>query len=313
MRKPNLFIVGQPKSGTSALYEMLKEHPDICMCDEKEPAFLAKDFMEESLKHHGENVYCYSTNLEEYLSLFRYKNEKIIGEGSTHYLYSKVAAREIHDLNPHAKIIIILREPVDFMHALHAQTLSETREDVADFEEALNLEEKRKKGLHIPKRTRCPSYHFYRAQTRYCEQIQRFTEYFPNNQIRIIIFEDFRKDNLKYLKMIMAFLGIDENVPLKQKIINKNKGIRFRGLYHLIQSQKFKQFFRERISTITYFQIKKVTDKIFFKVEKRAQLNEALHLKLKEEFRPMVIELNDYLHKEGFIQQDLFTLWDYKF
>jgi len=312
MFKPNLFIVGQPKSGTSALYVMLQEHPEICMCDEKEPSIFAKDFLEESIKFHGKNIFCHCTSIESYLELFHYKNEKIIGEGSTHYLYSKVAAKYIHDFSPDAKIIIMLREPIDFMHALHSQQLAETREDIEDFEKALELEESRKQGKNIPKRTRCPAYHLYKTRTDYLNQIKRFTALFPKEQIQVLIFEDFKKDNSKYLKKIIKFLGINENYVPESKIINKNKTVRFRFLYHLVQSPGLKTFLRKRIKTKTYFYLKEFIDKIFFKEEKRKEIRTELYQKLKNEFKPMVQELNNYLLKEKFTDIDIVRLWKYE-
>jgi len=87
MKKPNLFIVGHPKSGTTALYNFLKQHPDIFMCPVKEPAFFCKDFIEESdLFHKQKSFYLDSWSREQkvYLSLFAdVKSEKIIGECST--------------------------------------------------------------------------------------------------------------------------------------------------------------------------------------------------------------------------------------
>ena len=111
--------------------------------------------------------------------------------------------------------------------------------------------------------------------------------------------------------MIIAFLGVDSNFLPKPKIVNKNKSIRLHFLYYFIQSPKLKQFFRKKINTRAYFWIKKVTDKIFFKVQEREQIRTELRLQLKEEFRPMVAELNAYLHKEELIKQDLLDLWDY--
>lgn len=311
MKKPNLFIVGQPKSGTSALYVMLQEHPDICMCDEKEPSIFARDFLEESVMYHGKNIFCHCTTIEEYLKLFNCRDEKIVGEGSTHYLYSKVAAKEIHDFNPQAKIIIMLREPVDFMHALHSQQVAEMREDVEDFEEALKLEEPRKRGEHLPKTNRCPSYHFYKTRTDYLTHIKRFLQHFPKEQILVIIFEDFKKDNLQYLKRIAAFLGIDANYVPGAKVVNKNKTVRFKPVYRIFQSQGLKTFFRNSLKAKTYFKIKGFIDRIFFRTEKRKPISPELYSRLRDELRPMVIQLNAFLHQEKFMDIDIVKLWGY--
>ena len=96
MVKPNLFIVGAPKSGTSALYRFLKQHPDIFMPKYKEPHFFSKDLQKESDIFHGFLKHYPFRSEDQYLSLFSgAKDEKIIGDASTHALFSNVAAKEI--------------------------------------------------------------------------------------------------------------------------------------------------------------------------------------------------------------------------
>ncbi|MCA9403348.1 MAG: sulfotransferase [Candidatus Omnitrophica bacterium] len=312
MTKPNLFIVGQPKSGTSALYTMLQDHPEICMCEEKEPSIFARDFMEQSIAFHGRNIFCHCTAIEEYLKLFPVKDEKIVGEGSTHYLYSQAAAQAIHEFNPAARIIMMLREPITFMHSLHAENLAEAREDVVDFARAVALEESRLRGENIPPLARCPAYHIYKARALdYRRQIERFVAVFPKEQIRLIIFEDFRGKNEEYLREIFRFLGVDENYTPQVREINKNKTVRFRGLYHLIQSPDLKKGMRTLLGTKLYFSIKKGVDKVFFRTEKRAPIPPDLQAALKTEFTPMVRDLNTYLHEQGLTDIDLVKIWGY--
>lgn len=312
MRRPNLFIVGQPKSGTSALYTMLQDHPEICMCEEKEPSIFASDFMEQSIAFHGRNIFCHCATIEEYLKLFPVKDEKIIGEGSTHYLYSQKAAAAIHEFNPDAKIIMMLREPIAFMHALHAENLAEAREDVPDFVRALELEESRLRGEHIPPRARCPAYHIYKARALdYRRQIARFVDTFPREQIRLFIFEDFRDKNEEYLREIFRFLGVDDTYTPRVREVNKNKTVRFRGIYNMIQSPELKKTVRNILGTRLYFGIKKGVDKVFFRTEQRAPIPADLKERLRTEFKPMVRELNAYLHDKELTTIDLLKIWGY--
>ena len=120
MKKPNLFIVGFPRSGTGFLNKHLGLHPDVFMSSPKEPNFFCSDFHNESDKFHGEKrCFPYRTK-KDYLLLFsKDTSEKIVGEASTHYIFSKVAAKKICEFNPNAKIIICLRNPVDFLYSLH--------------------------------------------------------------------------------------------------------------------------------------------------------------------------------------------------
>lgn len=140
MKKPDFFIVGAAKCGTTAMYEYLKEHPEIFMPeDAKEPNYFGSDMNYKSSR----------LTEEQYLSLFSdAKNEKRIGEASVWYLYSKLAASEIKEFCPSARIIIMLRNPVDMLYSLHSELFYGADEDIEDFKTALNAEEVRKKERH---------------------------------------------------------------------------------------------------------------------------------------------------------------------
>src|ERR1700722_6309017 len=108
-RPPDFFIVGQPKSGTTALYEALREHPQLYLPSLKEPAFLASDLL---AGVRGPAVRGRPRTLEDYLSLFaEAKPEQRVGEATSLYLWSRTAATHIAEIQPRARIIAILREP----------------------------------------------------------------------------------------------------------------------------------------------------------------------------------------------------------
>ena len=108
MKKPNLFIVGHPRSGTSSLHSYLSQHPDIFMTVIKEPNYFALDFRETSDRFHKKPLYFPYRTEEDYLRLYRkWEKEKIGGEASATNLCSKVSARQIHRFNLEAKIIMM--------------------------------------------------------------------------------------------------------------------------------------------------------------------------------------------------------------
>ena len=126
-RKPDFFIVGAPKCGTTSMFHYLRQHPQIFMPDNKEPHYFGKDLIKMSDE--------FIDNEDEYLNLFKdAKSDQKLGEASTFYLYSKSAYKEIKEYNPDAKIIIMLRNPIDFLHSLHSQLLFSGYEDELDFE-----------------------------------------------------------------------------------------------------------------------------------------------------------------------------------
>ena len=107
---PNFFIVGAPKCGTTALCEYLKYHPNVFMSTPKEPHYFAEDF----------ERYRHVKTEDKYLALFGDCNDRhlMIGEASVFYLRSTRAVSLIRDFNPDAKIIVMLRNPVDMVYSL---------------------------------------------------------------------------------------------------------------------------------------------------------------------------------------------------
>src|SRR5271165_2588043 len=116
-RVPDFFIVGQPKAGTTALYQMLSQHPQIFMSDLKEPRFLADDMRSRFTNPRGRPL---PQTLEQYLSLFEGAgDDQRLGEATPMYLWSRTAAERISQLQPSARIIAILREPASLLRSLH--------------------------------------------------------------------------------------------------------------------------------------------------------------------------------------------------
>jgi len=153
-RKPDFFIVGAPKCGTTSMYHYLRQHDQIFMPDEKEPHYFGEDLKKRPDK--------FIDNEDEYLNLFKdAKPDQKLGEASTFYLYSKSASREIKEYNPDAKIIIMLRNPIDFLNSLHSQLLFSGNEDEPDFEIAMELEEIALRDEFFIERKLFPNVDFY--------------------------------------------------------------------------------------------------------------------------------------------------------
>ena len=235
-RIPNLFIVGAPKCGTTALHEYLKQHPEIYMSEIKEPLYFAKDFINEGIKFHGKQIFG-EKNLKDYLKLFdKATNQKIIGESSVWYFTSKIAAKEIYNFNQKAKIIIMLRNPVDLLYSIHSQFVYDGDEKIIDFTKALNIEPLRREGKLIPKYVSFPSMLYYSQVTRFSKNILRYKKIFPKDQIKIVILEEFKKNPEKGYKEILDFLGVDTNFIPNFKVINPNKIPRNNYLVKLLKT-----------------------------------------------------------------------------
>src|SRR5262249_18615363 len=155
--------------GTTALYTYLGQHPDIFMAAPKEPHFFGTDISSPGLVR----------DERQYLSLFAgARHEKRVGETSVFYLCSQRAAAEIHVFCPSARIIMMLRNPVEMMPSLHLRHLLVGVEPIGDFRAALAAEEERKRGLCLPARPYPLQTLWYREMARYTRQVRRYLDVF---------------------------------------------------------------------------------------------------------------------------------------
>ena len=231
--KPNFFIVGAPKCGTTSLHEYLQHHPDVYMPYYKEPHFFGSDL-------DGSRFRQFRGRPEKYLKLFRdVRGEKRIGESSPWYLASEQAAREIHSYDPQAKIIIMLRNPVDMMYSMWSQFRYSGNEQIEDFEEALAAENERRNGKRIRRAAHCVTGLYYRRMTRFAEQVGRYYDVFGKDQVMVIIFDDFRADTPGVYRAVLDFLGLDTSVKVDFGVRNPNKEVRLAWLQKLIISTGF--------------------------------------------------------------------------
>lgn len=206
MAMPDFIIIGAAKAGTTALYEILRQHPQIGMSSIKEPNFFALEgeilnyapgttsegYLEECI-----------TDLECYQNQFGvYKRGIVLGEASPLYLYAPKASERIRHHLPNAKIIAILRDPVARAYSNYLHHVREGIESVSSFEEALELEERRQKDNWWW------GFSYVKAGF-YYTQLKRYTEKFSNQQIRVFLYEDFLEDPARVVCNIFNFLDVD--------------------------------------------------------------------------------------------------------
>ena len=229
-RLPNLFLVGAPRCGTSALHVYLAAHPDVFMSPFKEPHYFSTDLTEEGDRHHGRMEHGPFRTPEQYAWLYRdVAGEAVRGESSVMYLYSRTAAERIAAHDPAAKILIMLREPVEFLRSYHARLLFEGDEDRETLAEALALEAERAEGRSLPATVRVPSLLQYGAVAAFAEQIERYRRCFPAEQIKVIVFDDFRADTEGVYRDVLRFLGVDHTLPLPTELEPRNAATRERS------------------------------------------------------------------------------------
>jgi hypothetical protein len=306
--KPNLFIVGQPKSGTTALQFFLKQHPDVFMCSPKEPMFFCKDAHQMSRAFHGKKWtrYVEFRDLNAYLNLFEAAgNRRIVGEATTCYLYSRTAASEIHEFAPNAKIIAIFREPVDCIYSLYCEYRGQTEETAPNFQAALELEALRKKGQNIPPRVRCPSWLFYSERVKYTEQLRRFLTAFSRDQVMVIVFDDFRRDNLGVYKNVLEFLNLDTVIIPHFRDMRESRVPCSQWLNNAVRNPAVKALPKWLLPPRIYDRIQLGVQRILMKREKRPPLDTALRERLMRRFKPEIEAFS------GLLDRDLVGEWGY--
>jgi hypothetical protein len=300
-RFPDFFIVGHPKSGTTAMWTMLKQHPEIFMPDRKEPSFFVPE-----IRNHPDD-------LDTYLSLFREAApEQRIGEASPAYLWSHTAAGRIAQARPDARIIAIFREPAAFLRSLHLEFLRIHAETEKSFRKAMELDSRRAEGKSIPRNSTRRLFLPYAEHVKYVEQLKRFRAVFPEEQILVLVYEEFLADNAGTLKKILRFLDVDDSIEVPVVEANPSYEVRSPRVSSLVRSLSLG---RGPLARVGKLGIEAVTPRSVrakaMAAQRRAQLaqpkpaDEQLMLELRERFRVEVMEMSDY------VGRDLATVWGY--
>ena len=225
---PDFFIVGHAKCGTTALYEMLRPHPEIFMPELKEPAYFATDLRR---RFQPPGAGPLPETLRDYLALFAEAQPgQRVGEASSLYLWSHEAAAGIAALAPEARIVAILREPASFLRSLHMQLLQNHIEDEKRLRRAIELEPERRAGRRIPRRSVRPQALLYSERVKYVEQLERYHAVFGSDQVLVLIYEDFRADNEGTVRRVQRFLGVDDTLPMEAREANRTVMMRSQQL-----------------------------------------------------------------------------------
>lgn len=197
----NFFIVGAPKCGSTSLFHALPRHPMITFGRAKEPhAFIGR------LTLRGK------TSMEAYQKLYDFESEfKVFGDASIMHLYSPDAAGKIAQYNPEAKILIMLREPEDFIVSYHHEQVYNGVENDASLDVCWDLSENRRQGKDIP--VGCPDARLldYTEIARFDEQVERFLDVFGKDQVRVGFLADIKKTPDLFIERLLEFLEVHQS------------------------------------------------------------------------------------------------------
>ena len=281
--KVDFFIVGAPKAGTTSLYHYLNEHPQVVMSSQKEPDYFSDNAIHEQGMYYGKNRV---NTLDKYESLFAQKESVVYGEGSVSYLFYDNVAEDIKKYNPNAKIIIMLRNPIEraFSHYLMDYRLGL----INDSFENIIAKKSNHKNAHL-------FYKQYIEVSKYAKQIQRYLDFFEKENILFIDYDDFKKNVSKTVDQVYNFLNISTNfaadVSTKYNTFTmpKNKGIRF--IYSFV-------FLRKILTFLFPIYLVKNIRGFLFKADKKPELLKETRSQLKKIFNDDIGQLEKVLGKD---------------
>lgn len=291
MKRPDLFIIGAFKAGTTAMYEYLRAHPQIFMSVPKEPMYFGQDLTPRYRR----------MTEDEYLALFKgAADAERAGEASPWYLYSTSAPREILDFEPKSQAIVLLRNPIDVMYAQHSQLVFNEREDLTDFATALAAEDDRRAGKRIPADALRPEALYYRQSVRFADQLRHWFEIFGRDRMHLILFDDLVADPRAVYRSTLEFLGVDATYEVDLTVYNPNRRARsglvqraifapprpLRALFGKLRQMPIAHRVRDRLVTANSSKAA------------RAQMDPDLRRQLTEEFAPQVSDLGQLIGRD---------------
>ncbi|HVM48564.1 MAG TPA: sulfotransferase [Candidatus Acidoferrum sp.] len=295
--KPDVFIVGAPKSGTTAMDHYLAGHPQIFMARKEMHAFGA------DLQFGAQ---FYRRDRAAYLAEFAPCQGRLrAGESSVWYLFSRKAAAEIRAFNPEARIIIMLREPAEMLYSLFSQFRFDGNECLPSFEEALAAEDDRRAGRRLSRQTYFPQGLVYRDTARYTEQVQRYFDVFGREQVHVIIYDDLKADPRGTYCRVLEFLEVDPtHVPANFQVINGNKTVKHSALRSLLNDPLLRSTavaIGRRLPRPVFNALHDAERRLWkfnTRPEKRASLAPETRARLRQEFAPEVKRLSALLGRD---------------
>jgi hypothetical protein len=207
-----MFICGAPRAGTTTLYRALRQHPEVCMSQRKETGVF--------LENYDKGLEWLTAN---YLS--HYDGEPVVGEATTGHMQHPPSARRMGETVPGAKLVFILRDPVERLHShyrFHRQSGRLGRDD--DFSELIRDESSEWRRIQDD-------------NGRYHKHLTRFATHFDRSQIKIFFLEDLKSDALATARKLYAFAGVDPSfAPDLSRSHNEGGMPRHEGLYRALQA-----------------------------------------------------------------------------
>ena len=284
-RAPDFFLIGVPRAATTSLYYALRQHPQLFMPQQKEACYTCREF-DAGLRRTPTR---YFHRLDDYLALFaEARPDQLIGEGCIYNIYSSRAPAEIRALNPGARMLVQLRDPVEQMYSNHALKL--IMRDIAEdeFGNALAAQQARRAG-----RDGLPEMVNYdlRDKATVAPGVARYIDMFGRDRIHVSLIDDFQADPQSVLGSIFDFLGVDPGFRPHVGVFVPNRVARVDRLNRAMGSRGFIARSKRLVPGFLHPMARSVAKVAFGLNRRRAErppLDPALRDQLREEFGPDV-------------------------
>lgn len=306
---PNFFVIGVAKAGTTSLYHMLGSHPDIYLTPIKETNYFARkdlDFehFRPDFKHNTtidvgayisegmkKQIHCANvTEKEHYLALYQPANKKkALGEICNSYIFCPHASEEIYKEFPKAKIIVMLRNPIERAFSGYIMNLREGKTLTKTFLEEIKRDESLSpRGWGITFN--------YLEMGNYYSQLKRVYDFFPKDQVAIYLYDDYKFDKKSVMKDMYAFLGVDTNFfPETDKKVNEAGLPRFKYLNYFIAQTGF---LRKWARSVLGERGKKIVSKMMYSADNLPKITSEEREYLINYYREDVEKLSSLLGKD---------------
>jgi len=228
IKRPNFFIIGAPKCGTTSLASWLGEHPNIFMSMPKEPRFFNTDYEAPGRPN----------SLSEYEKLFKNTKEchKVIGEATTGYLRSNAAVPYILKYSPDSRFVVCLRNPVEMVFSVHSQLVKMGIETEVDFKRAWSLQSERKRGSSIPKTCHDAKVLQYGQNCMLGKQLEKLFSYVPFERVLFLFLGDIKLDPGNEYRRVLSFLNVKDDLRSEFPVKNERSVPRYPFLSQLVRS-----------------------------------------------------------------------------
>src|SRR5262245_18779224 len=258
-RLPNLFVVGPAKTGTTALYYYFRSHPQVYTAPVKETNYMAFCDGVPPLAGPGDREKIgdkSTTTPEDYEALYaNWRDEPVAVDVSPSYMHYPRAATKIAELCPHAKIVIVLRNPVECSFSMYSMQRRDNREACRTFREAIGrIDERQAAGWDI-------GWDYLRPYL-VSQAVARYMELFPEAQLFIRRYELLKRQPEQFYGELCSFLGIEPidveraNVKVnaaatRRDVLKQSRGgrswMRLMKLASDILPRSWRQSFRQRL------------------------------------------------------------------